>query len=214
LKPISKQQKSLVPTPASALEIEALAYARRLIASMAAGGSPWSLASPFSAEASGAFIRDWLRRGAMSFATTRLQIIALARSGEPESARVLREIILEAKSRGATLPVELEAYAMELVHGGVMGHQAAGPKGKNKLLRNIMITLVVAGVVDRFGFDPTGRSPRRRSASSIVAEALGEVGINMSAKRVEIIWRDYWAAAPTKPGWTSDFRDFKGLPSS
>lgn len=78
--------KSLVPTtPASALEIEALAFARRLIASMAVGGTPWSPASPFSAEASAAFVRDFLRRGAMNFATTRLDLIAMARSGEPES---------------------------------------------------------------------------------------------------------------------------------
>lgn len=188
--------RSLVPTPASPVEIEALAFARRLIASMATDGTPWSPASPFSAEASTAFVRHWLRLGAMSFVTTRLDLIALARSGEVESARVLREVILEAKSRRQELPVELEAYAMELVQGGTTGDQASGPKRKSKLLRNIMIALTVRAVVDRFGLAPTGRSPHRRSACAIVAEALGEVNINMGPKAITAVWQAYGEAMP------------------
>ena len=204
----------MVPaSAASAVEIEALAFARRLIASMAVGGTPWSPASPFSAEASAAFMRSWLRAGAMLSAVNRMHLVALARTGEPESARVLRELILEAKSRRQELPTEVEAYAMELV-SGIAEQQAPGPKGKNKFLRNMLIALCVGAVVDRFRLPATGRSARWRSACSIVAEALGEVGINMSPKRVERVWEDYWAAAPTQPGWTADFRDFKGLPSS
>ena len=195
----------MVPaSAASAVEIEALAFARRLIASMAVGGTPWSPASPFSKHASAAFVRDFLRRGAMNFATTRLDIIAMARSGEPESAHVLRELILETKSRRQELPVELEAYAMELIHGGTVGHQEAGPKRKDKMLRNLMVAFVAAAVIDRFGLDLAGRSSRRRSASQITAEALAaEVRINMSAKRVEDVCRDFWAAAPFAPGWAS-----------
>lgn len=117
---------------------------------------------------------------------------------------MLRQIIIEARNRRQELPVELAAYEMEVLHGGTVGHQEAGPKRKDKMLRNMMVAFVAAAVIDRFGLDLAGRSSRRRSASQIVAEALAaEVRINMSAKRVEDVCRDFWAAAPFAPGWAS-----------
>ena len=90
---------------------------------------------------------------------------------------------------------------MEVLHGA-MGHAPPGPRKKDKILRNVFICLTVAAVVDRFELEPTGRSPRRRSACKIVSEALADIGRGMGRRAVETIWETYGAAMPTVPGWT------------
>jgi hypothetical protein len=190
----------------STAEAEALAFAREQIAGWSAGSIPWSPASPFTEEASPAFVRDFLRMGARSgSAMMRMEVIKLARHGDPDAKAVLCETIIEMKTRREELPTDLENYNMELLHGG-MGHQPPGPKRKNKLLRDIFIALTVAAVRDRFpSLDPTGRSARRRSICWIVAEALAAEGRGMGVKAVETIWATYGPAMPTEPGWTSTF---------
>ena len=133
-----------------------------------------------------------------------MQLIVLARSGDADAVDVLKNIIIETKSRREELPVELENYNMKLLHGG-MGHRPPGAKKKNKLLRNICVATIVAAVVDRFGLAPTGRSPHRRSACSIVAEALAEARLSLGDKAIESIWKAHGRAMPTVPGWTSVF---------
>lgn len=186
------------------LEAEALAFARQEIAHWHASGTPWSPASPLSEEASRAFVREHMRMAALLSTFTRMQVIAMARLGDEDARLVLRDLILETRARRQQMPVDLENYEMELVHGE-MGHQPPGPKQKNKILRNTYICVTVAAVVDRFGLAPTGRSPHRRSACVIVAEALGEVGINMAPKRVEAIWQKHCGSMPTVSGWSRAF---------
>jgi hypothetical protein len=131
----------------------------------------------------------------------------MARAGDDDAADVLKTLIVEAKSRRAELPTELEAYNMELLGDDSWRSRRSrdGPKKKNKLTRDMLIALAVAAVVDRFGLPPTGRSIHRRSAASIVAEALAEIGLRLGFKAVEHIWRKYHDAMPTVPGWTIAF---------
>src|SRR5262249_47578025 len=147
---------------------DALAFARKLIHRGAAAGDGGSLFEPM---ASRTFVRNFMRSGALFSTNTRMAIIHLARAGDDSADAGIRDVILEIRGRGESLPFDLDNYAIELVHGG-MRHGWSGPKRKNELLRNISIALVVAAVCDRFGLQPTGRSVRRRSGCAIVAEAL------------------------------------------
>jgi hypothetical protein len=63
--------------------------------------------------------------------------------------------------------------------------------------------MTVAALVDTFKLKPTGRSPHRRSACAICADALGAAQINLGDKAVEKIWEAYGRAMPTVPGWSS-----------
>jgi hypothetical protein len=188
--------------PVTLVETDALAFARKFIAEFHYSGGPWSGHSPFSDIESRAFIRQTLQQ-MLWLASSRLQLIALARAGDADADTVLRMAIVEARSRRAELPTELENYNMEVLADGI-GHQSpAIAKKKNRLTRHVFIALTVAAVVDRFGLPATGRSLRRRSACSIVADALEEIGLRLGYKAVEKIWNKYKNAMPTVPGWTS-----------
>ena len=186
------------------VESEALTFARKFIAEFHHSGGPWSGHSPFSDIESRAFVRRTFAQAALHSAVNRLQLIAMARAGDSDARDVLHALMIEAKSRGEELPVELEGYNMEVLHGG-MGHRSPdGPKKKNKLTRHMFIALTVAAVIDRFPqLDPTGRSIDRQSACSIVAEALQEIKLRLGYKAVESIWNRYRNAMPTVPGWTT-----------
>jgi hypothetical protein len=187
--------------PATLVETEALAFARSFITEFHRGGGPWSGHSPFSNIESRAFIRRTFQQ-MMWFASSRLQLIALARAGDTDADAVLRTAIIEARSRRTELPTELENYDMEVLANQIGGESPHVVRKKKKLTRHMFIALTVAAVIDRFGLDPTGRSPRRRSASSIVAAALEEIGQKVGYKTVEKIWGKYQGCMPTKPGWT------------
>jgi hypothetical protein len=193
--------------PATAVEAEALTFAREWLVRIQEAGSPWSEHSPFTAEAGRAVVRHLMRCGALLHSINRLQIIAMARAGDADADAVLRQLLIEMQSRGDPLPTELAAYNMELLHGGL--HPPPGPKRKDKTLRDLCIAMTVAAVVDRFGLTPTrntasrGRPSARRSACAIVAEALGFVGISTGEKAVEAIWTRLANVMPTVPGWAS-----------
>jgi hypothetical protein len=188
--------------PATLVESEALAFARKFVIGLHRTGGPWSGHSPFSDIESRAFVRQIFRQ-MLPFASLRLQLTALARAGDPDARDVLHTLMIEAKSRGEDLPIELEGYNMEVLAGGTRHRSPDGPKRKNKFTRHMFIALTVAAVVDRFGLPPTGRSPHRRSACSIVAEALREIGMQLGSAAVEKIWNKYRGGMPTAPGWAT-----------
>ena len=96
------------------LEAEALAFVRREIAHWHASGTPWSPASPLSEEASRAFVRGQMRHAALLSTYTRMLVVLLAREGDEDARLVLRDLILEMRSRRQELPVDLENYSMEV----------------------------------------------------------------------------------------------------
>jgi hypothetical protein len=189
------------------MEAEALAFAREWIARFSQGGNPWSSDPSMSAEASRAFTRHMMQLGLQS-AVNRMMVIAWAKAGDADAVDVLRTLLLEYKSRRLVdeMPSELIEYDMWITnrHGGLQRLPAR--KKKDKIMRNVCIGMTVAALVDHFGhlgLEHTGRSPRRHSACSIVAEALEEARMQLGYKAVERIWDDYSRNAPTVPGWAS-----------
>jgi hypothetical protein len=188
-----------VTLPATTIETEALDFARNWLGRHS--GNPWSEHPNLSADAGRAFWRHMLWQG-VRHPVSRLQVIAMARAGDVDADAVLRTLMIEMQSRGETLPTELAAFNMEILHGGL--HQPPGPKRKEKILRDLSIALAVAAVCDRFDLSPTrntasrGKLSARRSACAIVADAL-----NMGEKAVEAIWTRLAGAMPTVPGWGS-----------
>jgi hypothetical protein len=187
--------------PATVEEADALLFARDLITRLSGAGSA---GSPFEAAESRYMLRKCLG-AALQTANGRMWLIEQARNGEEESRIVLRDAILEMKSRHVELPTELEFYNMQVVRGDITPPlRWQGPKKKNELTRNVCIAIVVAGVVGRFGLKPTGSSARRRSACSIVGEALEAVGMRLGYEAIKTIWNEYRRFMPTAPAfWNS-----------
>jgi hypothetical protein len=192
---------------------EALTYAREMV--LRAHRYDGNSGSFFEAAESRAFVRRFLRLMLLT-ADGRLNLLALARVGEEDAQIILRNEILELKSRRLPLPAEFDGYEMELIAGMVPPPQpGVGPDLRNELLRNITIASTVAAVCDHYRLKPTGRSARGRSACSIVAEALGAIHKQMDSKTVEGIWRRYKRSMPYPPtGWTFAFEnENNALPS-
>jgi hypothetical protein len=196
---------TLVKAEIRLIEADALAYAQREIAKWRSMGNPYGTGdSVLTPEASRALLRQMYKNIALTHCDRMMDIIALARSGDPDADDALLELIREFLSRGEQLPTELAAYNMEVTRRGEGWHfrKRQGKKWYHHITRNICITLTVAAVCDHFPpLKPTGRSPHRRSASSIVAEALGEAEFvgQRGCKAVEAIWGKYKCVAPTEP---------------
>jgi hypothetical protein len=184
---------------ATARSIEALEFARDLIVRLHRRHD--DSGSLFEAAESQRFVRNFMRLG-LEWATGRMWLVEMALAGEEDAKIILQETILELQSRRLEMPTELLTYNMQLVRG-VRPAGLAGPKKKNELMRNICICVVAAAVCDRFGLKPTGRSARRRSACAVVGDALQVIGMRMSAKAVEAIWRRYGRAMPSARGWAA-----------
>jgi hypothetical protein len=184
--------------------------------------TPWLRTSPMLPETSENFIRELLRRAALSHPTNRLQVIAMARAGDRASQAVLSAIIIEAQSSHTPLPPELIAYNMEVHAGMIRPYSPPGPRRKNKLLRDQYIAMAVEFLRDRFGgavtfkeAKPKGRPSGRLPHCVTVAKAYTTVMEHrggISPKRVEGIWRERRGSMPTVPGWSAEF--FPGLPAS
>jgi hypothetical protein len=118
---------------------------------------------------------------------------------------VLQRIILEYQTRGERMPLELEAYDMEVKTFGPAPQRPARKKA-SRMARDLIIMIVTMGIVDRFGLPRTKKSSSpRASASQIASMALDSVGIKMGHKAVEKILDRYRGAWPDGPGWSSIF---------
>jgi hypothetical protein len=181
-------------------QTEALEFARALI--LRGHRNDGESGSFFEAAESRAFVRKFLRIMLLTV-EGRLDLLALARAGEEDAQIILRNTILEIKSRLEPLPAEFIGYDMELIAGKVPPPRSGpGPDRRNELLRNISIATTVAAVCDRYSLKPTGRSMRKRSACSIVAEALAVIHMAIGYKAVETIWKKYGRYMPG-PGWVA-----------
>jgi hypothetical protein len=199
---MSKQKRKARPPsglPVTFEEASALSFARDDMVCLHQKGG--EVGSPFQEAESRAFMARVYRAHLMT-AEGRMLIIAAARVGDEFSRDVLRSLIREEKSGGRyeQMPLEVRAYDMELGDDRPPGVQ--GPDARNEFMRNVCIASTVAAVIDRFGLKPTGSSARRRSACSIVAEALEVVQMKREAKTVEAIWKRYRGGMPTVPGWS------------
>src|SRR5258708_5330334 len=92
---------------------QALAHAKRKIAELRSRGNPYGTSdSVLTPEASRAVIRRICRNSALSHCDHIMDIIALARAGDPDADQVLLELIREFLSRGEQMPTELAAFNM------------------------------------------------------------------------------------------------------
>jgi hypothetical protein len=135
-----------------------------------------------------------------------MALIEWARAGDPVVHEVLASLILGVRSSKQQMPTELEAYEMEITRDSITGRRRRKLPARQKmsnLLRDLCIALVVAGICDRYGLNPTGSSSRRRSACSIVGEALGAVNMEMDEQSVVTVWKKKRGGMPTMPGWAS-----------
>jgi hypothetical protein len=183
---------------------EALEYARSFILRLA--GAPLAgeahIGSPFEAEESRAFVRNYLRI-ALGTVDGRLWLAKMALAGEPECQQILRELIKELRSRGEPTPHEFGTFEMELLSGNIAPAHWPGPKKKDEFSRNIAIALCVAVICDRYKLKPTGRSALKRSGCAVVGQALAVIGQQMDYETVKTIWRAYGHNMPITPGWVA-----------
>ena len=177
--------KRSLPQYADAVQAEALAFARQKIAGYAHGTNPWSEHPAMSPDASHAVFRHILQL-ALQYTPTRMDIIARAKAGDSDATEMLRALLLECKANRTDMPSDLIEYEMWRLRFGDPYRHRPGRKKKSYLLRDLCINMTVAAVVDRYRLDPTGRSPRHRSACAIVAEAAG-----MDYDAVRKIWQRY-----------------------
>jgi hypothetical protein len=182
--------------PATLVEADAVQFARDFIRLLHHSGD-----SPFSSEAVSNLVQPILT-GMLHSADGRFGVIDLARAGDPDAIAILKDLALELRSRHAMVPDELDNWISEQLRNPTKPKREGGPKRITKLPRDIGVAVVVAALVDRFGLKPTGRSPHRRSACAVVADALSEIGQAIGYKAVETIWQRYGRAMPTQPGWS------------
>jgi hypothetical protein len=196
---------NLPATYGQAIKPAALRFAQRWFERLNTSGNPWSDAPAMSAATSHAWFADVIRN--MLLANTvlyRMWVVAMAKAGVDEAASALRHLVLELRSKRCELPVELEAYEMEVrVRGDDHWPKKPGPSRVDNVMRDLHTAMAVAAVADRFGLTPTQQSVYSVSACAVVAEAMfGATSGGRAYKTVEKIWRRYGAAVPTVPGWS------------
>jgi hypothetical protein len=185
--------------PATLLEAEAVAFARRRIAFARSGKLKLFGVEPgawFEKGESQRACRLMLREVILRDVTNLMDAVELARAGYELWEECLRELILEYKNRGKTMPTYLAAFDMELTRG--IRHKA-GRRRDNDLARDLIIGHTVGMVAERFGLRPTRNyTSRRVSACSIVAAALRLEGLAMSEANVNQIWKAMPAACKNR----------------
>jgi hypothetical protein len=186
------------------VEQAALTFAREQFTSFQNSSSPWSESSMLSPAAGHAWVQSVLKLG-WHDVVNRLRLLMMARAGQRDAQAVLQRIILEYQTRGERMPLELEAYDMEVKTFGPAPQRPARKKA-SRMARDLIIMIVTMGIVDRFGLPRTKKSSSpRASASQIASMALDSVGIKMGHKAVEKILDRYRGAWPDGPGWSSIF---------
>lgn len=175
-------------------EVLAKEFARSAIARLKRPGNPWdedeNAAALLSDGASSTLMRR-LFGHALHFATGRIGVINLARTGNTEARDVLQEAISEIDSRDLAMPVEFKAYRNE-VFVGIHYRNTGGPKKQDNIVRDICITLLVDDLRKHFGIKPFGRSRHRRSGCAITAEALEEADMLRGEEAVRSIFKHWW----------------------
>jgi hypothetical protein len=203
--------------PATVVDGEAFAFACGWLERFRDNPSPWSDESGLTLEAGDGYWRAFLRQVVRGpFVNNRLQALAIARGGDADAIDVVNEFINEMRSLGAKLPTEFEAFTMDFTAGLIVAQAPQGPQRKRRFVRNMVVTLAVSAIMDRFGLpysrrrksrSGSGRPSAQRSASAIVADALYEVTggkIDLGEAAVERIYERMVGGMPTPgSGWAA-----------
>jgi hypothetical protein len=121
-------------------------------------------------------------------------LVAAAREGHSGAVDLLRERTREARDKGEPVSTDLHEFVWELFLDGTPA-KSPGPKPEDYLLRNMVITGLVAVVRDEFGFDAMRNKATKNKGSNtcacaIVAEELCNLGLGVPLDEggVEKIW--------------------------
>jgi hypothetical protein len=211
--------------PASVTDAEAFDFACRWLERFWHEGSPWSPESGLTLAAGDGHWRSFLHQVIRGpFVNNRLRALFIARGGDAIAIEEVNEYINTMRSLGAKLPQEFEIFSME-VHAGLIVPQAPqGPLRRRRYVRNLVIAMAVAAVMDKFGLPysrrrksrgDSGRPSRWRSASAIVADALYEVTggrIDLGEAAVERIYEGLAGGMPTAgSGWVAAIETMRQL---
>ena len=188
----------MIKLPATTIEAEALAAARRTLGHFLDGPllPRWRF-GVFDREVGTALVRDCFRTLAETSTHGLRQVIAYARAGVDDADAVLRELATDIVNRpGEQVPTFLQVYLID-AHVMPVGPKPRGPKRKNQFLRDIGIAVMVVELVERFGLKATRLygATKRQSACAIVATVLGEakqagaIDFNVTEQAVVAIWK-------------------------
>jgi hypothetical protein len=134
-----------------------------------------------------------IKRSAMLNALNMMITVQEARAGWDLAREALEDILLEYDNRGLQPETYLAAYRMDLVKS-LLPPQLGGKKKHDKFFRNIVIVVTVKKVMEQFNLNPTRTSTSpRRSACSVVADALQKEGHAMGEGRVVRVWEELQA---------------------
>ena len=139
----------------------------------------------------------FLEMVAKSFLTTvpddlQYLMIKAAIAGHVVINTALREVIIEKLLAKETLQPNLEEYLINHIVLTDRNKQKVNNGGRPPVdffARNVMISIAVQNTIRR-GFHPTRNDiPHGESACSIVALALGKLGVTLTEKHVAKIWQ-------------------------
>jgi hypothetical protein len=122
-----------------------------------------------------------------------LSLERLANSAESNeiAEKIFRDVASELILRGTPLPPTARSLAAQIIAGTWARKKKRGKPLQDHLVRDYFISLQLRTLVEEYGLTPTRNREQKtkRSACSIVHEALIEAGVHMLSERaVEKIW--------------------------
>jgi hypothetical protein len=186
---------------AAAIEADALAYAKKLVAWYR--DKQWfSSDSVLSQEAAHAFAIEYLKQRARGHHDAMMHIAKQARAGSEDARKALLDLANEYLHENAEMPPSLASFQMECNKGLIPKRR--GRDLVSNSMRNIAIAMMVSELCAKFGLQPTGRSARRHSGCHFIAVALASElprgTIKPGDDAVVTIWKEWkWALAPFSP---------------
>jgi hypothetical protein len=186
---------------AAAIEADALAYAKKLVAWFRDRHwfSPHSVLSP---EAAHAFAKQYLKQRAREHHDYMMHIAKAARAGSEDAREALLDLANEYLHGNLEMPPSLANFQMECNKGLIPKRR--GRDVVSNSMRNIAIARMVWELHAKFGLQPTGRSARRHSGCHFIAVALASElprgTIKPGDDAVVTIWKEWkWAVALFSP---------------
>jgi hypothetical protein len=185
-------------------EAEAIAYARKQIADWRTNGVRGVLGLKervlvFDKNENRQIFKAFIKMTALNTPEGLEARVKEARRGVEVEDEVVRELIVERRECGETLPKFLDEYNIELLRSVKAVRRKPGPRHYEYHQRDLAIYHLVLDIENRFKLKPTRNSEKkptrsgaqRPSACSIVSSALKQEGVGMNEQAVVTIWKRF-----------------------